>query len=233
MTYSQLGKSITVCRQKLLRGGVNVGDKVILFSDRCETYIIYLLALWEMGCIVIPLGINIPNGRLQAVIEECEPQALVVIQNDNVTVKYYEDNARDESLLDCAYILFTSGSSGKPKGAVISRHALDVFVRDSLEATQYSALKYKSVLATASFSFDMHLIEVLFALVNHQSLILAADNEVSNPRKIAKLIRENNVDVIVAIPSKMAWLIQANKRQVDFLHNVKCFFSVENLYRKN
>lgn len=66
------------------------GDKVILFSDRCGTYIIYLLALWEMGCIVIPLGINIPNGRLQAVIEECEPQALVVIQNDNVTVKYYE-----------------------------------------------------------------------------------------------------------------------------------------------
>ena len=203
---------------------MNVGDKVILFSDRCETYIIYLLALWEMGCIVIPLGINIPNERLQAIIEECEPQALVVIQNDNVTVKYYEDNARDESLLDCAYILFTSGSSGKPKGAVISRHALDVFVRDSLEATQYSALKYKSVLATASFSFDMHLIEVLFALVNHQSLILAAENEVSNPRKIAKLIRENNVDVIVATPSKMAWLIQANKRQVDFLHNVKCFF---------
>lgn len=224
LTYSQLGKNITVCKQKLLCGGVNVGDKVILFSERCESYIIYLLALWEMGCIVIPLGMNIPDGRLQAVIEECEPQARIAIQNDNVTVKYYVDNARDESLLDCAYILFTSGSSGKPKGAVISRHALDVFVRDSIEATQYSALKYKSVLATASFSFDMHLIEVLFALVNHQSLVLASDNEVSNPRKIAKLVRENNVDVIVATPSKMTWLIQANKRQVDFLHNVKCFF---------
>eukprot|EP00833_Pecoramyces_ruminatium_P016309 jgi/Orpsp1_1/1190341/evm.model.d7180000078390.1 len=124
---------------------------------------------------------------------------------------------------DICYVIFTSGTTGKPKGTLISYYNIYNFVRT------YSGLENENenkenehcifdniiknnnihnILGISNFSFDASLIEILFSLVNGLNLILVDENTNENIDLLSKYMIENEVEFIQITPSRLKLLME-------------------------
>jgi len=116
-------------------------------------------------------------------------------------------NIEDEILLssDIAYILFTSGSTGKPKGIQISQTNAVSFI---LWAKDLVALDENSVFSSiAPFQFDLSVFDIYVSILSGARLVLFENEDVRNPRYVAQLIDELNVNILYTTPTvyRLLW----------------------------
>ncbi|MEV7463440.1 amino acid adenylation domain-containing protein [Streptomyces rubiginosohelvolus] len=100
---------------------------------------------------------------------------------------------------DPAYVIYTSGSTGRPKGVVVPRLALD-----NLLAAMGRLLGLSGedrLLAVTTVSFDIAALELFVPLLGGATVVLAADDDVTDPFALAGLIRSTAPTVMQATPS--------------------------------
>lgn len=109
-------------------------------------------------------------------------------------------DTRPESL---AYVVYTSGSTGAPKGVEVSRRSL-------LNLATAMAPIYGSgaVLSMCSVGFDAFLLESAAALLNGRTILLPSEPDLESPGRLAKLIRGYGVGFLATTPSRLAALIK-------------------------
>ncbi|MET8607296.1 amino acid adenylation domain-containing protein [Streptomyces rubiginosohelvolus] len=107
---------------------------------------------------------------------------------------------------DPAYVIYTSGSTGRPKGVVVPRLALD-----NLLAAMGRLLGLSGedrLLAVTTVSFDIAALELFVPLLGGATVVLAADDDVTDPFALAGLIRSTAPTVMQATPS--LWRVLAD-----------------------
>ncbi|MFF3525449.1 amino acid adenylation domain-containing protein [Streptomyces rubiginosohelvolus] len=107
---------------------------------------------------------------------------------------------------DPAYVIYTSGSTGHPKGVVVPRLALD-----NLLAAMGRLLGLSGedrLLAVTTVSFDIAALELFVPLLGGATVVLAADDDVTDPFALAGLIRATAPTVMQATPS--LWRVLAD-----------------------
>ncbi len=139
LTYSELESKVNSYASYLKETGIKNEDKVCLIGENSIEFIFIVLALWKLNAIPVPLNNKLLKNELEELIDFSKCQ-FVFIQNDlnkkisvpnSKTVYFPFDNFssnqtlkeehNSESLLNnTAVIIFTSGSSGKPKGVMLS-----------------------------------------------------------------------------------------------------------------
>ncbi|NEC17370.1 AMP-binding protein, partial [Streptomyces parvus] len=104
------------------------------------------------------------------------------------------------------YVIYTSGSTGRPKGVVVPRLALD-----NLLAAMGRLLGLSGedrLLAVTTVSFDIAALELFVPLLGGATVVLAADDDVTDPFALAGLIRSTAPTVMQATPS--LWRVLAD-----------------------
>ncbi|KAK0510133.1 hypothetical protein JMJ35_007527 [Cladonia borealis] len=143
LTCEELNQRANTLASSLIAAGVQVGDYVPLLFEKSKWYIVSILAVHKAGAAFVPLEQTMPEGRIQIILEQLDRLPLilastsqsgkfetskhrVIVVNDESTSPSrdggelpVEKPKRDIKPGSPAYVIFTSGTTGTPKGAVI------------------------------------------------------------------------------------------------------------------
>ena len=190
-------------------------SKIIIIHDDSPRYISDLLGLWEYGACGVCLNNNITNNELLKIINQVKPEAIISTEkNFNFTLEYdlkiifsekinNTDTAKvfsHKNLDDDALILFTSGTTGIPKGVVHThRSILSRLTLNQLHIPKEDRQITLSVLPTY---FGHGLIgNILTPLTDSQKVIIAPGNNLDFQSRFPEIIDEYKISFMSSVPS--------------------------------
>ena len=220
-TYRDLVQQSDAVASRLQKMGVGPEVLVGLYMNRSPEMVAGLLGILKAGGGFVPLDPALPRSRLDFIVNDAEPAVLLVdrellsrLPAGDIPVVSYDtcsDCARFESNPEAngsglAYVLYTSGSTGHPKGAEIEHAALLNLLRSMQRQPGFAA--EDSLLALATIGFDLSVYELLLPLVSGGRLVIAPREIASDPRALVKLIGASRCTVIAATPATWRALIE-------------------------
>lgn len=215
ITYGEL---IARARQRaagLRRHGVGEGDVVGLHQDRSIDLVVSLLGIWFAGAVYLPLDTAYPRARLQRMVSVVSPVLVIVdasgakapplspavpqaagIELDALQSPVLPAPADERRSPDqLAYVMFTSGSTGEPKGVMVTHRNAANYFRHVVGTLGASA--GLRVLQVPPISFDPSVRDIVGTLVAGAELHLMPAAQTLDPRAIASRIVA--VDMVLSI----------------------------------
>ncbi|MGE7437917.1 non-ribosomal peptide synthetase [Kitasatospora sp. NPDC001175] len=181
---------------------VRPGSLVALDASSRFSGAVGILAAIAAGCAVLPLDRQSPAARRARVLDDARP-ALLLRELAEAEFALEESGLPSppgqSDLGGIAYVLYTSGSTGQPKGVMVGHEAL--VDRLAGLAEQPGLAADESVLAMAALSFDISLAELLLPLTVGASFTAVPEETRADPLAFAELVAAAAPDVVQATPS--------------------------------
>lgn len=219
-TYGALAARVRRYAAALERAGLDIGDRVVIESENSAAAIAMLLACSTLGLPFIPVSPGTPDKRLHMIIGDAAPALYAhapgvlreglpgsvgraVFGADGLEIEHPpapRPRHRSQALAtDTAYIIFTSGTTGRPKGVVMSHRSVVAFYR----AVQAERLLGPGdrVATTSPLQFDFSLFDMGFALGAGATLLLVPRQDLGWPRRFAAFLRETGATQVDGVPS--------------------------------
>lgn len=135
-------------------------------------------------------------------IDAIEPTICCKLQYENVSSTYKYQKAYGK---DNAYVMFTSGTTGEPKGVLIHHRSVINLIESLFEICQFC--QEDTIIGITQFCFDISMAELLIPLVKGVKLLLLDDITCKNPVKILSAICKSKATILHTTPSRFKQLI--------------------------
>lgn len=206
LDYRQLQTRALEVSDQLAASGIGPGDLVGLRFGKGIDYVSAVLGVLRAGAIFMPLPAEWPAQRVETVVDEARPAAVLSPAGIDVLGTNDSDDGPDRAV-EAAYVLFTSGSTGTPKGVTIGNNGAmlttDVSVRD------YGIGPNDRILGLSSIAFDLSVWDMLAALTSGAALILPTEHQDRNPDGWLALMSDEQVSVVMGAPALLDMLVTA------------------------
>ncbi|MFJ8487808.1 amino acid adenylation domain-containing protein [Streptomyces sp. NPDC094038] len=189
----------------LLRAACPPGSLVALDATGHTAAAVAVLATARAGCAVLPLGATDPPRRRERVLRHAAPGCLLreaVPGEADLTVHGPPEAAlpsRAPDLADIAYVMYTSGSTGEPKGVLVPHTALTDRLRGLAARPGLGA--GESMAAVTALSFDIVMAEILLPLTLGARVDVAPPEARIDPAAFAAFAEQRRPDVVQGTPS--------------------------------
>lgn len=196
------------------------GRYIATYLDRSPQAVAALFAIWELGCIYVPIDTAQPKGRIQFILEDTKPLCVVCTEKRAALIRdlYHqpitlEACQKDDGQVgpvenvqptDIAYVIYTSGTSGQPKGVPIRHESI---ANQILYHNEYLGLGAEDrILHMASLAFDASLVEILMAVFAGATIVVTPQSIKENTEKISDWLRQNRVTTAIFPPAYLQLL---------------------------
>lgn len=224
-SYAHIDTRSNRLARHLVSQGIGPEDRVAIALPRSEQLIVALLAVLKAGAAYLPLDLGHPPARTAHLLQDSRPAALLTDRSTRATLPattmpVYLAEAALESHSPApltaadrnaplrpehpAYVIYTSGTTGPPKGTVIEHRAVVNFVAANNAA--YALDEQTRLLGFAAVTFDVSVLEIFSALTSGAALVMADDEQRTDPRMLQALLREERVTVAELPPALLPML---------------------------
>lgn len=212
-TYGELKQASDAVAANLASRSLTDQAPIMVFCDQSFTSIATFLGCVKAGHAYIPVDTHSPNDRLQMIEEIAKPALVIAVDTlpiemktpvldpaelKTVMTKTAEAPKIDVKPDDNYYIIFTSGTTGQPKGVQISHKNLLSFT-DWMN--EFNLPKQVKMLAQAPFSFDLSVMSLYPTLTNGGCLQILPREATDNLKMLYTTMPKMSMDVWVSTPS--------------------------------
>lgn len=209
LTYSELNNKANQLAKRLMEEGIKPEDKIVIMGEKKIETIIAILAALKSGAAYVPIDSNYPDERKQFILQDCNVTCILAteqLKSDNFNkFKVFNlfENHWDKEVTfanlnlhlnpnNLAYILYTSGSTGMPKGVLVEHRSVVRLVKNT-NFIDYTGIK---ILQTGAIGFDASTFEIWGALLNGGVLSLFPIDELLDIKKLEEEIKTHSINTM-------------------------------------
>ncbi|KAB8255140.1 hypothetical protein BDV32DRAFT_154554 [Aspergillus pseudonomiae] len=226
MTYGELDRATNKIAHYLCDKGIAAGETVAVHIDRGFTLLLWIIGILKAGGCFVVVDKALPTSRRQSILRTCEPAYLVtdtatadellshVDKTPSVIVldALFEGELASYPLTHCngqatadndlAYMVFTSGSTGQPKGIMVEHANVAHYVSAARSLVHIGP--GSRVLQFASFAFDASILEWAVTLTYGATLCFVEHPSLLVGDYLADVLDTNRINFFHTTPSVLA-----------------------------
>ena len=219
ITYDALQQRAARLATRLRGLGIGSGDRVGIALPRSIDATVAMLAVLRSGAAWVPLDREAPPARLAFIVDDAQLSAIIDSHHaaggwpegipaiDPAAADLgdrVDDDFPDVAPGAAAYVMYTSGSTGQPKGVVIPHAAVVNYLRGKQRRFPLDAADI--CLHATRTTFDISVYEVFGPLLAGAAVVILPAGR-TDPARIAELVRSAAVTVAQFVPSLLALLV--------------------------
>lgn len=233
LTYRELNERANSLANYLRNNGVGLNDSVAIFLDKSLEMIVAILAILKVDALYVPIDIDYPDNRINFMLSDSNAKIVLTKRSFLLDLDFentlaidlcntiYLDNKTFPSKHagDLAYVMYTSGSTGNPKGVVVKQKSIIRLVKNP---NYINFHKNEKILQTGSIVFDACTFEIWASLLNGFELYIIKKSELLDPNSLKSYLIENKITIL--------WLTapllnQLCENHPDMFKTVRCLLT--------
>lgn len=229
LTYAQLREQVLAVTATLRAQGVSRGDVVAVMGPKNAEQVAALLGITASGAAYLPIGVDQPADRADRILRTAGVHSALVCGAADITLRVpsltvteavrrglpqiaeIEPAATDPGEL--AYVLFTSGSTGEPKGVEITHDA-------AMNTVEFINRHFEigpadRCLALSTLEGDLSVLDIFGTTRSGGAIVVVDEEHRRNPDSWARQIHRHGVTVLHFMPGWLEMLAEVGAGQLD------------------
>ncbi len=213
LTYSELNERANIIANRLIKLGVVDNDFVAIITERSLEMIVAICGILKAGGVYVPIDPTYPTDRINYMLEDCQPKAILTynfeidtkapridLSNSKVWESAHSELLRTKKSKDLIYCIYTSGTSGKPKGVQIKDSSVVNLCKNFISKI-YDENSVQNIALLASYAFDAS-VKVLFtSLITGKTLHIIREETKAHVATLVEYLYTNSMDAIDCTPT--------------------------------